>query len=34
MALADIVKGLIAAIRAIVERDGQGDIEAVEGQNH
>ncbi|WP_035443535.1 pyroglutamyl-peptidase I [Lactobacillus crispatus] len=34
MALADIVKGLIAAIGAIVERDGQGDIEAVEGQNH
>lgn len=34
MTLADIVKGLIAAIGAIVERDGQGDIEAVEGQNH
>ena len=34
MALADIVKGLTAAIGAIVERDGQGDIEAVEGQNH
>ena len=34
MALADIVKGLTAAIGAIVERDGQSDIEAVEGQNH
>ena len=34
MALADIVKGLAAAIGAIVERDGQSDIKAVEGQNH
>lgn len=34
MALADIVKGLTAAIDAIVERDGQSDIKAVEGQNH
>ena len=34
MALADIVKGLTAAIGAIVERDGQSDIKAVEGQNH
>lgn len=34
MALADIVKGLTAAIGAIVERDGQNDIKAVEGQNH
>lgn len=34
MALTDIVKGLTAAIGAIVECDGQGDIEAVEGQNH
>lgn len=31
MALADIVKGLTAAIGAIVERDGKGDIRAVEG---
>lgn len=34
MALADIIKGLTAAIGAIVERDGQSDIKAVEGQNH
>ena len=34
MALADIVKGLTAAIGAIVERDGQSDIKAVEGQKH
>ena len=34
MALADIVKGLTAAIGTIVERDGQSDIKAVEGQNH
>ena len=34
MALADIVKGLAAAIGAIVERDGQSDIKAIEGQNH
>lgn len=34
MALADIVKGLTAAIGAIVEHDGQSDIKAVEGQNH
>ncbi|MBI1720473.1 pyrrolidone-carboxylate peptidase [Lactobacillus crispatus] len=34
MALADIVKGLTAAIGAIVECDGQSDIKAVEGQNH
>ena len=34
MALADIIKGLTAAIGAIVERDGQSDINAVEGQNH
>lgn len=34
MALVDIVKGLTAAIGAIVERDGQSDIKAVEGQNH
>ena len=34
MALADIVKGLTAAIGAIVERDGQSDIKAIEGQNH
>ena len=34
MSLADIVKGLTAAIGAIVERDGQSDIKAVEGQNH
>lgn len=34
MALADIVKGLTAAIGAIVERDGQNDIKTVEGQNH
>ena len=34
MALADIVRGLTAAIGAIVERDGQSDIKAVEGQNH
>ena len=34
MALADIVKGLTAAIGAIVERDGLSDIKAVEGQNH
>ena len=34
MALADIVKGLTAAIGAIVERDGQSNIKAVEGQNH
>lgn len=34
MALADIVRGLTAAIGAIVERDGKGDIVAVEGQNH
>ena len=33
MALADIVKGLTAAIGAIVESDGQSDIKAVEGQN-
>ena len=34
MALADIIKGLTAAIGAIVERDGQSEIKAVEGQNH
>ncbi|WP_297815414.1 pyroglutamyl-peptidase I [uncultured Lactobacillus sp.] len=34
MALADIVKGLTAALGAIVERDGKGDIAAVEGHNH
>ncbi len=31
MSLADIVKGLTAAIGAIVERDGKGDIKAAEG---
>lgn len=34
MSLDNIVKGLIVAISAIVERDGQGDIMAVEGHNH
>ena len=34
MALDDIVKGLTAALGAIVERDGKGDIKAVEGANH
>ncbi|WP_285817924.1 pyroglutamyl-peptidase I [Lactobacillus taiwanensis] len=34
MALDDIVKGLTAALSAIVDRDGKGDIEAVEGANH
>ena len=34
MALGDIVKGLTAALSAIVERDGKGDIKAVEGANH
>ncbi len=34
MALDDIVKGLTAALSAIVERDGKGDIEAIEGANH
>lgn len=34
MALSDIVKGLTAALSAIVERDGKGDIKAVEGANH
>ncbi len=32
MSLADDVKGLTAAIGAIVDRDGKGDIEAIEGQ--
>ena len=27
-------KGLTAALSAIVERDGKGDIKAVEGANH
>lgn len=31
MSLADDVKGLTAAIGAIVDRDGKGDIEAIEG---
>ena len=31
MSLKDIVKGITAAIGAIVERDGKGDIETVEG---
>ena len=34
MALDDIVKGLTAALSAIVDRDGKSDIEAVEGANH
>lgn len=34
MALDDIVKGLTAAIGAVIERDGQGDIVAIEGKNH
>ena len=34
MALGDIVKGLTAALSAIVERDGKGDIKSVEGANH
>lgn len=34
MALDDIVKGLTVALSAIVDRDGKGDIEAVEGANH
>lgn len=34
MSLDDIVKGLTAAIGAIVKRDGAGDIIAVEGHNH
>lgn len=34
LSLADDVRGLTAAIRAIVERDGQGDIETVEGTTH
>lgn len=34
MSLDDIVRGLTAAIGAIVKRDGKGDIEAVEGSNH
>ena len=31
LSLEDDVKGLTAAIRAIVERDSKGDIETVEG---
>lgn len=34
MALADIINGLTAAISAIVECDGKGDIKTVEGANH
>lgn len=34
MSLPDIVKGLTAALTAIVDRDGKGDIVAVEGKNH
>lgn len=34
MSLDNIVKGLTAAIGAIVERDGKGDIVAVEGHTH
>ncbi|MBP2057116.1 pyroglutamyl-peptidase [Lactobacillus colini] len=34
MSLDDIVKGLTAALGAIVERDGQGDLVAVEGKTH
>lgn len=34
MALGDIVKGLTAALSAVVERDGKGDIKSVEGANH
>lgn len=34
MSLNDIVSGLTAALGAIVERNGQGDIVAVEGHNH
>ena len=34
MSLTDIVHGLTAAITAIVERDGGGDIIAVEGKTH
>ena len=31
LSLEDDVKGLTAAISAIVERDGKGDIKAIEG---
>ncbi|GAA3639835.1 pyroglutamyl-peptidase I [Lactobacillus hamsteri] len=34
MSLTDIVRGLTVAITAIVERDGEGDIIAVEGKTH
>lgn len=34
MNLNDIVRGLTAALGAIVEQDGKGDIIAVEGHNH
>lgn len=34
MDLNNIVRGLTAAIGALVDRDGQGDIVAVEGKNH
>lgn len=34
MSLNNIVKGLTAAIAAIIDRDGQDDIVAVEGHNH
>ncbi|MCZ3621454.1 pyroglutamyl-peptidase I [Lactobacillus mulieris] len=34
LSLADDIKGLIAAISAIIERDGQGDINAIEGSIH
>lgn len=34
MDLNDIVKGLTAALGAIVDQDGKGDIVAVEGHNH
>ena len=34
LSLADDIKGLIAAISAIVERDGQGDINTIEGSIH
>ncbi|MGO2670269.1 MAG: pyroglutamyl-peptidase I, partial [Lacticaseibacillus paracasei] len=34
LSLDDDVLGITAAIKAIVSRDGKGDIETIEGKNH
>jgi len=34
LSLDDDVLGITAAIKAIVSRDGKGDIETIEGKDH